>query len=97
MDMKDLRKVERIMMGLALADMLLFAAGYFLGILFFYTFLACSCILLSVWLLYWKCPHCGRKLWWNFDLPCKHCQEDIYQKPLSKPKNVEERTGFFHW
>lgn len=97
MDMKNLRQVERLLMVLALTDMVLFAAGYFFGVVFFFAFLLCTGALLGVWLLFWKCPHCGRKLWWNFDLPCKHCQEDIYQKPPAKPKNIHERTGFFNW
>lgn len=97
MDLKDMHRVEHLLIGMALADTALFAAGYFWGIIFFYGFLICTAALLCIWIGFWRCPHCGQQLWWNFDLPCKHCGEDIYRKPAPKPINIQEHTGFFGW
>ena len=92
-----MRQREHLLLWLALADTALFVGSYFLGVVLFYVLLFCSAALVAVWLLLWRCPHCGKQLWWNFDLPCKHCGEDIYRPKEEKPRNSQERTGFFGW
>lgn len=97
MDFKNLKQVERLIFGLAALTILFFCAGYFIHMLFFYLFLACILAYFVVWVAFWKCPHCGRRLWMNFDGPCRHCHRNVFEKPEEKPKNTEERTGFFKW
>lgn len=97
MDFKDLKQVERLLLVLGCLTMGLFAAGYFLGMLFFCGFLLSMAALLAVWIGFWKCPHCGKRLWYNFDAPCRSCHMDVFEKSGEKPKNTKERTGFFRW
>lgn len=95
MDVKNLKHVERILMGLGSMAILCFIAGYFVNLFFFYCFLGCSAALFAVWLGFWKCPHCGKHLWYNFDAPCRGCHKNIFDQPEKKLKNTKEKTGFF--
>lgn len=97
MVLKDLKKVERLLMALGCLTMVLFVAGYFWGMFFFGCFLISMVLLFTVWIGFWKCPHCNRRLWYNFDAPCRNCGKNVFEKPVEKPKNTEERTGFFGW
>lgn len=97
MDFKDLKQVERLIFSLASLTILFFLAGYFIHMLFFYVFLICILAYVVVWVKFWKCPHCGKRLWMNFDGSCRYCYRDIFEKPEEKPKNAKERTGFFNW
>ncbi len=97
MDFKNLKQVERLIFGLAALTILFFCAGYFVHIFFFYLFLVCILAYVFVWTAFWKCPHCHRRLWMNFDGTCRNCRKDIFEEPAEKLKNTEERTGFFNW
>lgn len=97
MKFKNLKQVEQTILALSAGVILLFVCSYFISFVFFYGFLACLAVLLYVWSRYWKCPHCGRNLWYNFDAPCRHCGKNVFEEPEKKPKNTEERTGFFNW
>ena len=97
LDLKNLRTVERLLLILGCLSMVFFAAGYFFGMFFFICFLAAMAALFIVWIGFWKSPHCGRRLWYNFDAPCRGCQKNVFEEPEKKPKNTAERTGFFGW
>ncbi|MBQ7795412.1 MAG: hypothetical protein IJ374_02470 [Lachnospiraceae bacterium] len=97
MNLKDLKQVERCILLLCVVIALLFAGSYFVNFMLFYGFLAALVVLIYVMVRYWKCPHCGKNIWYNFDAPCRHCGKDVFEEPEKKPKNTKERTGFFNW
>lgn len=90
-----MRQKKHLLLSLAFADAALFVGGYLWGNGMFYAFLLCGIALVVVWAALWRCPHCGRQLWWNFDLPCKHCGKDIYRPIEESPHGSKENTGFF--
>lgn len=97
MKFKDLKQVEHCIWFLCVLIILLFAGSYFLHFIFFYGFLVSLAALYFVMFRYWKCPHCGKNIWFNFDAPCRGCGKDVFEEPEKKPKNTEERSGFLNW
>lgn len=95
--MKNIKNVERLLMFLGCLSIGCFGAGYFIDMFFFYCFLLSTASLLIIWIGFWKCPHCGKHLWYNFDAPCRKCGRNIFEKPDPKLKNTRERTGFLGW
>lgn len=95
MKFKDMKQVEHTLLFLSLVVIVTFTCSYFIHFIFFYGFLTSLAALLVVWIGYWKCPHCGKNLWYNFDAPCRGCGKNIFEKPEEKPKNIKENTGFF--
>ncbi len=93
---KNMKTVERLLFLLSGVSMLLFVVGYWVKPLFL-GFLLSIAVFFVVWVGFWKCPHCGRRLWLTFDAPCKHCGKNVFEAPEQKPKNTEERRGFFGW
>lgn len=95
MDLKNMKLVERLLMILGCLSIACFVAGYYINMIFFYCFLVCAAALFAVWTGFWKCPHCGKHLWYNFDAPCKGCHRNIFEEPEKKLKNTKEKSGFF--
>lgn len=97
MKFKNLKQVERTILILSVLVIALFAGAYFINFALFYGFLGCLAFLFYVMIRYWKCPHCGKHIWYNFDAPCRECGKNVFEEPEKKPKNTEERSGFFNW
>lgn len=92
-----MREIERAVLLTAGASLLFFAAGYFVSRVFFYCFLVAILAFAVLLVGYWKCPHCGKRLWLHFDAPCLHCGQDIHGEEEDEGRKRTENPGFFHW
>ena len=79
MDLKTARTVTYILLALVIGFyLLILAMDYQVPAWLWITALLCSLAYLTIFLLFWRCPHCRRHLGRASGEYCQHCGQSLY-------------------